>query len=205
MFTGIVEEVGTVRSVHDHGTNREFVVEARMAGELRVDQSVSHNGVCLTVVELFTDPVLFTTTGYRVTAVKETLERSNLGLLSVGDGVNLERCLRIGDRLDGHMVQGHVDTTVECTGVQELGGSWSYTFQLPEQAHLIVHKGSICINGVSLTVARSDDRSFGVAIIPYTHAHTTFHTLKSGDRVNIEFDVLGKYVERMLAAAAGRS
>lgn len=199
MFTGIVEEVGRVRSVRDQGTNRELLIEARFAGELRIDQSVSHNGVCLTVVELFSNLGLLSTTGFRVTAVKETLDRSNLGTLCAGDEVNLERCLRIGDRLDGHMVQGHVDTTVRCIGVQELGGSWAFTFELPEQRQLLVHKGSVCINGVSLTVAQLDDRSFGVAIIPYTYEHTTFHRLKTGDRVNIEFDVLGKYVERMLA------
>ena len=202
MFTGIVEEIGTVLSVHEHGTNRELEIEARMAPELKIDQSVSHNGVCLTVVELFTDPVRMATTGYRVTAVQETLERSNLGTLKAGDTVNLERCLRIGDRLDGHMVQGHVDTTVRCSDVQDLDGSWSYSFELPEQANLLVQKGSVCINGVSLTVASLDERTFGVAIIPYTYEHTTFRSLKVGDRVNIEFDVLGKYVERMLALKA---
>lgn len=202
MFTGIVEEVGKVRAMTAQGTNRDFRIDARMAGELRIDQSVSHNGVCLTVVELFTDPVLMTATGYRVTAVKETLDRSNLGALRAGDDVNLERCLRIGDRLDGHMVQGHVDTTVLCTDVQGLGGSWTFQFKRPVQEHLLVHKGSVCINGVSLTVAHLDEHGFGVAIIPYTYEHTTFRSLKVGDPVNIEFDVLGKYVERMLALKA---
>lgn len=199
MFTGIVEELGLVRSVLDQGSNRELVIDARMAGELRIDQSVSHNGVCLTVVELYTNPVRMTTTGYRVTAVKETLERSNLGGLNVGDEVNLERCLRIGDRLDGHMVQGHVDRTVRCSGVQEVGGSWTFSFELLQDKHLLVQKGSVCINGVSLTVAAVHEHTFAVAIIPYTYEHTTFRTLKAGDQVNIEFDVLGKYVERMLA------
>lgn len=198
MFTGIVEEVGEVVSVRDHGTNSEIVVAARLAPELRVDQSVAHNGVCLTVVELMNDPVLFTTIGYRVTAVKETLERSNLGDLQPGDGVNLERSLRIGDRLDGHMVQGHVDTVTECLFVEEVGGSWRYTFRVPEQKHLLVQKGSICLNGVSLTIAELEAGHFAVAIIPYTYEHTTFRSLKAGHRVNVEFDVLGKYVERML-------
>lgn len=198
MFTGIVEEMGVVRSVRDHGTDRDLVIDARFSGELRVDQSIAHNGVCLTVVEVLSDPVRMSATGYRVTAVKETLDRSNLADLAVGDAVNLERCLRIGDRLDGHMVQGHVDTTVLCSGVEDLDGSWGLTFGLPQDKELLVQKGSVCLNGVSLTVASLDERSFGVVIIPYTHAHTTFRTLRTGDRVNIEFDVLGKYVKRML-------
>lgn len=203
MFTGIIEEVGRVRSVHDLGTNREFIVEADMARELRIDQSVAHNGVCLTVVEVFTDTGHGPATAYRVVVVKETLERSNLGALRSGDQVNLERSLRIGDRLDGHLVQGHVDTTVRCMAIADLDGSWHYTFELPGRHRLLVHKGSVCINGVGLTVAALDDHSFGVAIIPYTHANTTFRTLLPGQAVNIEFDVLGKYVERMLAGLPG--
>ncbi len=199
MFTGIVEEVGEVLSIEDSGTNRSFTIGARMTPELRIDQSVSHNGVCLTVVDLITNPVLFATTGYRVTAVKETLERSNLGDLKLGDGVNLERSLRIGDRLDGHMVQGHVDRVVECIGVKDEEGSWEFTFALPAEKHLLVQKGSICLNGVSLTIASLDTTAFSVAIIPYTFEHTTFRSMRAGDSVNVEFDVLGKYVERMLA------
>lgn len=191
MFTGIVEETGEVLAVQDQGTNRVFTIRARMAPELRVDQSVAHQGVCLTVVAIEGDR-------YDVTAVKETLERSNLGELRVGDAVNLERSLRIGDRLDGHMVQGHVDCTVECIGVKEVGGSWAFSFSMPEEAHLLVAKGSICLNGASLTIASLEERSFTVAIIPYTFAHTTFRSMKAGDRVNVEFDVLGKYVARML-------
>lgn len=202
MFTGIVEEVGRVTAVRDHGSNRELVVEARMAGKLRIDQSVAHNGVCLTVVELFMNPVLMATTGYRVTAVKETLERTNLGMVGIGDGLNLERCLKLGDRLDGHMVQGHIDTTVRCTQVVDNDGSWTFSFELPDQRHLLVQKGSVCINGVSLTIADMDDQTFSVAIIPYTHEHTTFRSLRSEDRVNIEFDVIGRYVERMLSDRA---
>ena len=192
MFTGIVEEVGTVHEVRRNGGNIDLVIGARMTPQLRVDQSVSHNGVCLTVVQVDDG-------SYRVTAIEETLLRSNLGSLQPGDGVNLERCLRIGDRLDGHMVQGHVDTTAECLGVDERDGSWWFTFRLPERRHLLVQKGSVCINGVSLTVAELTDEHFSVAIIPYTFEHTTFKSLTSGSSVNIEFDVLGKYVQRMLA------
>ena len=198
MFTGIIEQLGSVVVVEDHGTNRDLLIRAAMTPELRVDQSVAHNGVCLTVVEVTPDQQGQSGT-YRVTAVLETLQRSNLGALKPGDPVNLERCLRVGDRLDGHMVQGHVDTVTECLSVTELDGSWTYSFRLPQPAELLVHKGSICINGVSLTIAQLDDERFGVAIIPYTHAHTTFHALRAGDRVNIEFDVLGKYVQRMMA------
>jgi riboflavin synthase len=197
MFTGIIEQLGSVVGVEDHGTNRDLFIRAAMTPELRVDQSVAHNGVCLTVVEVTPDQQGQSGT-YRVTAVLETLQRSNLGALKPGDPVNLERCLRVGDRLDGHMVQGHVDTVTECLSVTELDGSWTYSFRLPQPAELLVHKGSICINGVSLTIAQLDDERFGVAIIPYTHAHTTFHALRAGDRVNIEFDVLGKYVQRMM-------
>jgi len=197
MFTGIVEEVAEVVERHDSGTNRDLIIRASMTPQLKVDQSVSHNGVCLTVVSVSTG--LDVTTGtYRVTAVKETLERSNLGDLKPGDGVNLERSLRIGDRLDGHMVQGHVDTVTECLSVEDVVGSWRYTFSVPDQKHLLVHKGSICLNGVSLTIAELSAEHFAVAIIPYTHEHTTFRSLKAGQRVNVEFDVLGKYVERMV-------
>ncbi len=195
MFTGIVEEVGQVTDVRQVGSNHEIIVRAGMTAELRIDQSVSHNGVCLTVVELMGD-------SYRVTAVEETLQRSNLGALKPGNGVNLERSLRIGDRLDGHMVQGHVDTTTTCIAVEERDGSWWYTYALPEEKHLLVAKGSICMNGVSLTIAELADATFSVAIIPYTYGHTTFRTLKAGDRVNVEFDVLGKYVERMMVGRA---
>ena len=191
MFTGIIEEVGVVMAVEPQGTNLNITLAARMTPELRIDQSVSHNGVCLTVVHIDGDR-------YTVTAVKETLERSALGALHPGDGVNLERCLRLGDRLDGHMVQGHVDTVTTCTQVVDKDGSWSYTFLLPSQKHLLVHKGSICINGVSLTIAELTGENFSVAIIPYTFEHTTFRDLVAGQNVNIEYDVLGKYVERML-------
>ena len=191
MFTGIIEEVGKVVTVHAAGTNLDLVIRSRMAPELKVDQSIAHNGVCLTVVEGMEER-------YRVTAVEETLRRSNIGSLKPGDGVNLERSLRLGDRLDGHMVQGHVDTMVQCIHAEERNGSWAYSFRLPEERTLLVEKGSVCLNGVSLTIASLDDRSFGVAVIPYTHAHTTFRELREGAAVNVEFDVVGKYVARML-------
>lgn len=194
MFTGIIEAMGDVCSVTRHGSNMDLVMEAGMVGELRVDQSVAHNGVCLTVVEVWPGAP----GRYRVTAVDETLQRTNLGALKPGDRVNLERCLRVGDRLDGHMVQGHVDTVTTCIGVVEVDGSWRFDFRLPEPRELLVQKGSVCINGVSLTVARLSDELFSVAIIPYTYAQTTFSRLQPGDRVNIEFDILGKYVQRSL-------
>lgn len=192
MFTGIIEEVAEVIATRDEGTNRVLALRARMAPELRVDQSVAHNGACLTVSELLGD-------AYEVVAVKETLERTNLGALRVGDPVNLERSLRLGDRLDGHWVQGHVDAVTRCLDARDERGSWRFRFALPPARHLLVHKGSICLNGVSLTIAALDEQGFEVAIIPYTHAHTTFHALRIGDAVNVEYDVLGKYVERMMA------
>ena len=192
MFTGIVEEVGEVVSVTKSGTNLDLVIAARFAPELRVDQSVSHNGVCLTVIEVRSDR-------YKVSAVQETLERSNIRALNFRDPVNLERCLRLGDRLDGHMVQGHVDTVVPCTAVKDLDGSWWFTFRLPEKGEMLVEKGSICINGVSLTIAELTQDSFSVAVIPYTYDHTNFRILELGGSVNIEYDVIGKYVQRMMS------
>lgn len=192
MFTGIIEEVAQVVAVHVDGSNRDITIKARMTPELKVDQSVAHNGVCLTVVAIAGD-------SYTVTAVEETLQRSNLGELQPGDPVNLERSLRLGDRLDGHMVQGHVDSVVQCIAVLDQGGSWTFVLALPDARELLVPKGSICLNGVSLTIAALDAQSFSVAIIPYTFEHTTFHRLKPGDVVNVEYDVLGKYVQRMMA------
>lgn len=197
MFTGIVEEVGEVVAVEVDGGNRHIEVRARMAPDLRVDQSLSHNGVCLTVVALHGDR-------YRVTAVEETLRRSTLGTLRPGHRVNLERAMRLGDRLDGHLVQGHVDRVVEYLAVQEEQGSWRFTFRLPaEDHHLVVPKGSICLQGISLTVADLLADRFSVAIIPYTFGHTTFGDLRPGDGVNVEYDVLGKYVARMLERRQG--
>ena len=189
----IREEVGTIVDVRTAGSNRDLIVHARMAPELRIDQSVAHNGVCLTVVELLGDR-------YRVTAVEETLRRSGLGEAGVGDGINLERSMRLGDRLDGHLVQGHVDTTTRCAGASERDGSWWFSFDMPAERHLLVEKGSICLNGVSLTIAELRADAFSVAIIPYTFHHTTFKELRAGRTVNVEFDVVGKYIERMAAA-----
>lgn len=191
MFTGIVEEVGEVASVRDDGGNRVLTIKARMTPELRVDQSVSHNGACLTVTAISADR-------YEVVAVHETLMRTNLGSLVEGGRVNLERSLRVGDRLDGHMVQGHVDATIECTEVLDEGGSWRFRFSVPTGSKLLVEKGSICLNGVSLTIASLENYSFTVAIIPYTFEHTTFKELTAGAKVNVEYDVLGKYVQRLL-------
>ncbi|MBK8225664.1 MAG: riboflavin synthase [Flavobacteriales bacterium] len=191
MFTGIVEEIGAIAAVRDEGSNRVLTVKARMAPELQVDQSVSHNGACLTVTRVLGN-------AYEVVAVQETLARTNLGALHVGDAVNLERSLRLGDRLDGHLVQGHVDDVLRCIDVRDENGSWTFRFALPPSKHLLVPKGSICLNGVSLTIAQLNDDGFAVAIIPYTFEHTTFRSLRAGGTVNVEYDVLGKYVERMM-------
>lgn len=194
MFTGIIESSGTIQSVTRDRSNVHFVVRSPLATELKIDQSVSHNGVCLTVVALDADT-------HTVTAVEETLRRSNLGDWAVGTLVNLERCLPMGGRLDGHIVQGHVDTVATCIEVLETGGSWRYTFRyVPTPEHLLVDKGSVCLNGVSLTVVEPHDDLFSVAIIPYTWEHTNFKTLQAGDAVNIEFDIIGKYIARHLAA-----
>lgn len=190
MFTGIVEAVATIREVFAEGSNRHFWVESSLVGELRIDQSVAHDGVCLTVVEL-------EGSAYRVTAVEETLRKTTLDSWTSGRFVNLERSLRVGDRLDGHFVQGHVDAVGKCTAVADEGGSWRYNFSIPEDfAALIVEKGSVCVNGVSLTAWDVQRNQFSVAVIPYTHAHTNFGSLRADDAVNLEFDVLGKYLLR---------
>lgn len=192
MFTGIVERVGSVLEVTDKGTNKDFTIQTDIAAELYIDQSIAHNGVCLTVVEIQEN-------SYRVTAIKETLDRSNLGLLQLGDQVNIERSMTGTTRMDGHIVQGHVDDTVTCLGVEDVNGSWLYTFKMtPEQSLMVVDKGSVCINGVSLTVVSPTDDTFQVAIIPYTYEHTTFHTYKKGTVVNIEWDIIGKYVVKYM-------
>ena len=230
MFTGIIETLGTVRAMERDRSNVHFTIESPISGELKIDQSLSHNGVCLTVTEVgglkfeslkFEAPsseeeMLSSGTAsqtsnfklqtsnfmaHRVTAVEETLRRSNLGSWAIGTEVNLERCLPMGGRLDGHMVQGHVDTVAECVEVLETGGSWRFTFRYaPTPEHLLVDKGSVCLNGVSLTVVDPMDDLFSVAIIPYTWEHTNFRTLQAGDAVNIEFDIIGKYIARHLAA-----
>jgi riboflavin synthase len=203
MFTGIIEAFGQITAIEREGSNAHFTVASPISSELKIDQSVAHNGVCLTVVALDKGT-------HRVTAIDETLQRSNLGQLQVGDLVNLERAMHANARLDGHFVQGHVDTTGTCTEVQTLDGSWVYSFEydfLPE--YLLVDKGSICVNGVSLTVVKpsiSDSSlregnkgNFSVAIIPYTFEHTNFKNLKNGSSVNLEFDVIGKYVAKQVA------
>lgn len=192
MFTGIIEDSGIVTSIQKEGGNLHLEIESAIAPQLSIDQSVSHNGVCLTVVELKSGR-------YVVTAIKETLDKTNLGFLSVGDRVNLERAMKLGDRLDGHIVQGHVDQTAQCTGIEENNGSWYFSFEYdPEAQNMTIEKGSITVNGVSLTVVNSQDNSFSVAIIPYTYEHTNFNALKLGDTVNLEFDVVGKYVARLM-------
>jgi len=191
MFTGIVEETGIIRSIKKSGSNLDIIVNAKMTPELKIDQSVSHNGVCLTVVSIDND-------NYTVTAVSETLEKTNLGDLKEKDLVNLERGMKLGDRLDGHIVQGHVDQTATCKEIKEKDGSWEFTFGYdPEIGNITIEKGSITVNGVSLTVVNSKKNEFSVAIIPYTYNHTTFNDLKKGDKVNLEFDVIGKYVKRI--------
>lgn len=198
MFTGIIEKMGKVESLRAEGSNVHFTIESLLASELKIDQSLSHNGVCLTVVEVHDKR-------YTVTAIEETLQRSNLGKLEVGSVVNLERAMVYGGRLDGHIVQGHVDATGICTGISERDGSWYFEFKYqPTPEHLLVDKGSICINGVSLTVVEPKEDLFSVAIIPYTYENTNFHQFKVGSVVNLEFDVLGKYLARYAALYMGQ-
>ncbi|MBS1688949.1 MAG: riboflavin synthase [Bacteroidetes bacterium] len=190
MFTGIIEAKGLVKDVQHNGSNVELWIESSITHELKIDQSVAHSGVCLTVVEIKGDM-------YRVTVVEETLNKTNLGSWKPGDTVNLERSLKVGSRLDGHFVQGHVDATAVCIEKQTLEGSWLFRFQFPaEYAALVIEKGSICINGVSLTVFNVGNDECTVTIIPYTYEHTNFNAIEKGSRVNIEFDVLGKYLLR---------
>ncbi len=191
MFTGIIEQLGTIQKIEKEQSNIHFHVQAEFTNELKIDQSVAHNGVCLTVVSIDNDT-------YVVTAIDETLERTNLGQLKIGSLVNLERCTKIGERLDGHIVQGHVDTTGICTKIEDLNGSWKYFISYTSN-DVTVEKGSITINGVSLTVVDSEPNGFSVCIIPFTYEHTNFHALKVGDSVNLEFDIIGKYVSKLLA------
>lgn len=192
MFTGIIEGLGEIVAIRKEGENVHFSIKSSFSNELRVDQSLAHNGVCLTIVEK-------KDTVYTVTAIKETLEKSSLGALQIGSKVNLERAMLANGRFDGHVVQGHVDQTAFCTIVTEEGGSWMYTFKYESNYHNItVEKGSITVNGVSLTVVNSKENQFSVCIIPFTKEHTTFNTLKEGDKVNLEFDIIGKYVARLL-------
>ncbi len=193
MFTGIIEGLGKIEDISTSGGNRSFTVSAPFTGELKVDQSLSHNGICLTVENI--QPPL-----YQVTAVAETLAKSNAGDWQKGQYINLERAMLINGRLDGHLVQGHVDETATVMQVTDMNGSWQYDFRFPETfASLIIEKGSVCINGVSLTAYNVSRNSFSVAIIPFTYEHTNFSFLKAGDTVNIEFDMIGKYVNRFIS------
>nr|WP_321453707.1 riboflavin synthase [uncultured Carboxylicivirga sp.] len=198
MFSGIVEEAATIVGLEQDQGNLHLTLECTFTDELKIDQSVAHNGVCLTVVKKDGK-------NYTVTAIKETLEKSNLGLLQIGDKVNLERSMMMNGRLDGHIVQGHVDQTAKCLEVKEADGSWYFTFQYAidkekaAQGYMTVEKGSVTINGVSLTVVNSQNDRFSVAIIPYTYEFTNFHQIKEGSTVNLEFDILGKYISRIMS------
>ncbi|NOR28718.1 MAG: riboflavin synthase [Lutibacter sp.] len=192
MFTGIIESLGIVKNIVQDGENFHITIESNFTSELKVDQSVAHNGVCLTIVNINENE-------YTVTAIKETLDKSNFKHLKIGDIVNLERAMILGARLDGHIVQGHVDQTATCTNVTEENGSWVYSFEYDTSlSNITIEKGSITINGTSLTVVNSKQHSFSVAIIPYTYEFTNFHTFKKGTVINLEFDVIGKYVARLL-------
>jgi len=193
MFTGIIEATGTIKDIFINGSNSSFIIESPISEELKVDQSLSHNGVCLTVEEIKGN-------SHRVTAIAETLKKTNLGDWKTGNIVNLERCLQMNGRLDGHIVQGHVDATAVCTERKELDGSWEFCFEFPKKfAQLIIEKGSICLNGISLTVFNVTKKHFRVAIIPYTFTHTNMQQVFPGNRVNLEFDIVGKYITRMIS------
>ena len=193
MFTGIIETLGIVQNIQKEGDNIHFTIASNISNELKIDQSVAHNGVCLTVVKL-------DESSHTVTAIDETLQKTNLGHLTVGAKVNLERCMQMNARLDGHIVQGHVDQTATCVLVNELDGSWEYRFKYDaSEGNVTVEKGSACVNGISLTVVNSADDEFSVFIIPYTHEHTNLQDVKVGDTVNLEFDIIGKYVARLMA------
>ena len=191
MFTGIIETVGEIAQLTKEGENLHIEIKSPLVQQLKIDQSVAHNGICLTVVEVKED-------AYVVTAIKETLEKSNLKNLEKGTLVNLERAMKLGDRLDGHMVQGHVDGTATCINIEDANGSWVFTFQYKNTDFSTVEKGSITVNGVSLTVVNSKKGEFSVAIIPYTFENTNFNTIEMGSEVNLEFDIIGKYVKNLM-------
>ena len=194
MFTGIIETVGLIEAVESDGTNLHFWVKSEISNQLQIDQSVSHNGVCLTVVEIDQNM-------HKVTAVEETLVKSNLSALKEGSGVNLERSMPANGRFDGHIVQGHVDGIVRCASIEDKEGSWYLSFDCQESGtKLIVEKGSICINGISLTCFDVDEQGFSVAIIPFTYEHTNIHELKAGTQVNLEYDIVGKYIQKLLGS-----
>jgi len=192
MFTGIIEASGIISQITSEGTNVHFDLQSKLANELKIDQSLAHDGVCLTVVQTTAD-------SYRVTAIQETINKTNLSEWTVGKSVNLERCMPANGRFDGHIVQGHVDQTAKVKGITDQGGSWLFDFEFDHSSgNLTVEKGSITINGTSLTCFNSGPGRFSVAIIPYTYEHTNFHQLKVGDKVNLEFDILGKYIQRII-------
>jgi riboflavin synthase len=192
MFTGIIETLGTISNLQREQGNLHITVESAISNELKIDQSVAHNGVCLTVVGVADG-------NHTVTAIEETLSKTSLGHFQLGDPVNLERCMQMNARLDGHIVQGHVDQTAVCTAFKQLDGSWEYTFEYDAAlGNVTVEKGSICVNGISLTVVNSQANSFSVAIIPYTYEHTNLHNVREGSTVNLEFDIIGKYVARLM-------
>ena len=192
MFTGIIENVAQITKLEKHQGNLNITLKSKLTSEFKVDQSVSHNGICLTVVNIKNDL-------YRVTAIEETIKKSTIGLWKVGDNINLERAMKIGDRLDGHMIQGHVDQIGQCTKAIEQGGSWLFTIKYKLLDNVTVEKGSIAINGISLKVVNSRKNCFSVAIIPYTFNNTNFNRLIEGDNVNLEFDILGKYITKILS------
>jgi riboflavin synthase len=195
MFTGIIENVAQITKLEKHQTNLNITLKSKLASEFKVDQSISHNGICLTVVFIKNDY-------YSVTAIEETIKKSTIGLWRVGDNINLERAMKIGDRLDGHMIQGHVDQIGQCTKAIEQDGSWLFTIKYKLLDNVTVEKGSIAINGISLTVVNSRRNCFSVAIIPYTFNNTNFNQLKEGNNVNLEFDILGKYITKILSKTA---
>jgi riboflavin synthase len=194
MFTGIIEQVAVVKKVVRENDNLHITLEAPFTPELKIDQSVAHNGICLTVVNIENQE-------YTVTAIHETILKTNIATWEVNKKINVERCMQMNGRLDGHIVQGHVDTTGTCTAIEDQNGSWKYTISYTDE-HVTVEKGSITINGVSLTVVDSKDKSFSVCIIPYTYEHTNFHQLNVGDKVNLEFDIIGKYVAKLFNRTA---
>lgn len=191
MFTGIIEQLATIKKIVKENENLHITLEADFVNELKIDQSVAHNGICLTVIAIENN-------SYTVTAIHETIQKTNIGFWDITTKVNVERCMQLNGRLDGHIVQGHVDTTGVCTAIENQEGSWKFTFEYNAPIHVTVDKGSITINGVSLTVVDSKQQSFSVCIIPYTYEHTNFHQLKVGDYINLEFDIIGKYVAKLL-------
>ena len=193
MFTGIIENLSEIKEINKEGDNLSILLISKITNELKIDQSLSHNGVCLTVVDI-NDNI------YKVTAIKETILKSSIKNWRIGDIINIERAMKLGDRLDGHMVQGHVDQTATCTKISEENGSWYFYFEYQKSSNLTIEKGSISINGVSLTIVESMDNGFSVAIIPYTYENTNFKNIQVGDLVNIEFDMIGKYIHKIIKA-----